>query len=111
MMKRKVKAVGFRVVVKLKKIEEKLTPGGVIVRAESQMHKEKRATQEAYVVEVGPQAFKDFGDGEPWCKKGDCVLIAKYSGDDLLDVEDDEVYRVINDRDIEAVFENEELKS
>ena len=111
MMKRKVRAIGFRVLVKLKKIEETLTPGGVIVRSEVQIGKEKRATQEAYVVEVGPQAFKDFGDGEPWCKEGDCVLIAKYSGDDMMDVEDDEVYRVINDRDIAAVFEGEEMKS
>lgn len=114
MMKRAVKPVGFRVLVKLRKVaqEEYVTSeAGVIteVRSKSRIEREQRATQEAYVVECGPSAFKAFDDGKAWCSVGDCVLISKYSGDDLDDIEEGELYRVINDRDIEAVFPNDKI--
>ena len=80
------------------------------LKTKNRIKLEQRATQEAYVVAIGPTAFKAFDDGLPWCKVGDCVLICKYSGDDLDDVEEDEIYRVINDRDIEAVFIDEGLQ-
>lgn len=115
MMMRKVKPVGFRVLVKLKKISQEIeqkTASGIItaVKTIDNIKREQRATQEAYVVELGPTAFKAFDDGNDWCAKGDCVLISKYSGDDLDDVEDGEIYRIINDRDIEAVFPEDGLK-
>lgn len=108
-MDRKVKPVGFRVLVRLKDVCEDLetkSESGLIIEVKSRqkIKLEKRATQEAYVVELGPTAFKAFDQGEPWCKVGDCVLITKYSGDDLDDIEEGKIYRIINDRDIEAVF-------
>lgn len=100
--------------MKLRKIDQEeytTTDSGLItaVRTKSRIEREQRATQEAYVIECGPSAFKAFDDGEPWCKVGDCVLISKYSGDDLDDIEDDEIYRVINDRDIEAIFPDDKI--
>lgn len=114
-MKRKIKPCGYRVLVKLKKVEQELvekSEGGIItqVKTKSRVDLEQRATQEAYVVEIGSTAFQAFDDGKPWVKKGDCVLICKYSGDDLLDIEEDSVYRIINDKDIEAVFPDERVK-
>lgn len=113
-MKRKVSPVGFRVLVKLKKVaqetEQKTESGLIIaVKTKDKIKLEQRATQEAYIVETGPSAFKAFDDGAAWCVKGDCVLISKYSGDDLDDIEDGEIYRIINDRDIEAVFPDENI--
>lgn len=109
-IKRKYKPVGFRVLVKLKKVsqeKEKMSEGGIViaVKTQSKINLEQRATQEAYVIDIGESAFKGFDDGKPWCKVGDLVLISKYSGDDLDDAEDDEIYRIINDRDIEATIE------
>lgn len=114
MINRHVKPAGFRVLVKLKKIDEsteiKSDSGLVLeIKSKESIEREKRSTQEAYVMSLGPTAFKAFDDGRAWCKEGDCVLICKYSGDDLTDVEDGEIYRIISDRDIEAVFEGEGL--
>ena len=113
-MMRKVKPAGFRVLVKLKKVaqeEEQKTESGIIVKVKtkSYIEREQRATQEAYIMDLGPSAFKAFDDGQPWCAVGDCVLISKYSGDDLDDIEEDEIYRIINDRDIEAVYPEDAL--
>lgn len=111
---RKVKPCGFRVLVKLKKIVpelEKKTEYGIIYELSTDQ-KEKlkqRATQEAYVMALGPTAFKGFDDGHQWCKVGDLVQICKYSGDDLKDIETDEIYRIINDADIQCIFEGEGL--
>ncbi len=114
-MKRKIKPCGYRVLVKLKKIdeaEEVKSAGGIIteVRSKSKIDLEQQATQEAYVIGLGPTAFKAYDDGEPWVKEGDCVVICKYSGDDRKDIEEGEVYRIINDNDIQAVFPEEGLK-
>lgn len=109
-MLRKVKPCGWRVLIKIKKIVpelEKKTEFGVIY-ALSNAQKEKlkqTASQEAYIVDVGPSAFK----GESWCKAGDLVQVCKYSGDDLKDIEEGEIYRIINDSDIQCVFEGEGL--
>lgn len=67
------------------------------------------ATQEAYVVELGPDAFLNLGSGRPWCKVGDLVKIAKYSGDDDPTVEEGSVYRIISDENIFGVYDGEGL--
>lgn len=100
---------GFRILVELKQVDEELevkSDGGIVlqVKTKSKIKAEQKATQEAYVRAIGPTAFKAFDDGQAWCKVGDCVLICKYSGDDLDDIEEDKVYRVIADRDIQAVI-------
>lgn len=113
---RNLKAVGHRVLVRLKQIDESLeemSDGGIItkVKTKSRVDLEKQATQEAYVIQIGQNAWKAYDDGDPWAKVGDCVLISKYSGDDRHDIEDGEIYRLINDGDIHGVFEGEELSN
>jgi co-chaperonin GroES (HSP10) len=105
------KPCGHRVIVKLVDPEkEKIEKvGSIIVKINDNktLEAEKHAMQEAYVVAMGHNAFKIFGDGEPWCKVGDLVLIAKYSGEDRVDEEEQTVYRIINDEDIFVVFEGD----
>ena len=104
----KIRPTAHRVLVKLKPIErEERSDAGIILTTEANHDARQRAMQEAYVIEVGPSAFNDFGDGEAWCKEGDLVMIAKYSGEDRVDPETNEVYRIINDEDIFAVVEEE----
>lgn len=106
---RQVKAPGYRVLVRLKpieKIKEAKSAGGLILEYKSnqQLDREQEAMTEAYIVDIGPSAFKAFDDGRPWCKVGDCVLISKYSGTLVDAVEEGQIYRMINDQDIQAIF-------
>lgn len=107
-MTNKVKAPGYRVLVKVKPLEKKETfENSMIIRADltdSKHQREQEAITKAYVVDIGPSAWKSIDDGEPWCKIGDCVQISRYSGTLIDDIEDGFVYRMINDQDIQAVF-------
>lgn len=106
---RLVKAPGYRVLVRLKPVEKKketVSKGGLIleIKSDKQLEREQAAMTEAYVIDIGPSAFKAFDDGAPWCKIGDCVLISRYSGTFIDGIEDGHVYRMINDQDIQAVY-------
>ena len=58
-----------------------VTDGGIQL-LESTMDKENLSTSVCYVLKVGPLAYQDASkfNGIPWCKKGDWVLIGRYSG-------------------------------
>lgn len=101
----KIHPTGHRVLVKLKQVEE-VTPGGIVLPGR-QAERETKAMQEATVVELGRTAFRAFDDGHPWCKVGDVVMIAKYSGEDRKDEKTGHIYRIINDEDIFATLEQE----
>jgi co-chaperonin GroES (HSP10) len=116
MLKSKVKAPGYRVFVKLKKLEtvkEVTSAGGIIteIKTDSQLEREQEAMSRAYVLSIGPAAWKDIDDGTPWCKPGDCVLINKYSGTLMKIGENNEIYRVLNDKDIQLVFPDDRLSN
>ncbi len=106
-MKRHLKPCGDRVLVRLKPFND-VSEGGIILAVQTK-DAERYAMQEAYVVELGYDAFKGLGSGEPWCKVGDLVLIAKYSGEDRGDIEDGEIYRLISDENVYGVFTGEGL--
>ena len=129
----KIKPCGHRVLVKLKVIEE-VSTGGILLVTDDKKASYQKAMQEAYVVAIGPQAFTAFNiaseswiphlykllksfltrepltyksqDLAPWCKVGDLVLIARYSGEDKVDPDTEEVFRIINDEDIFATLED-----
>jgi len=89
------------------------TKGGLHIPDEIR-DRETVATVVAYVLSVGPLAYKDpnkFGpDSEPWCKKGDWVCIGRYSGS-RFKIDGGEI-RVINDDEVIAtVLEPTDIKS
>lgn len=101
----KVKVAGCRVLVRLvqiEKAEEIKSEGGVIleVRTKSKNQVYQEAEYVGHVMDIGPLA-------ETECQIGDCVQISKYSGS-LANIpdndEDDNVYRIVNDIDIQAIF-------
>lgn len=113
-MMRNLQPAGHRVLVKLitpKDEVEEVSESGIVlaIKDKRTRNAEKYATQEAYVVSLGINAFKAFDNGDPWCKVGDKVLICKYSGENRDDIEDGQVYRLINDDDIHGIFVGEEL--
>ena len=89
-----------------------VTDGGIHL-LDSTMDKENLATSVCYVLKVGPLAYQDdakFG-GQPWCKKGDWVLIGRYAGARFA-LEDDHEVRIINDDEVIGVILNpDDIKS
>jgi co-chaperonin GroES (HSP10) len=75
--------------------------------------RESVATTVAYVMKVGPLAYKDpdkFGtDCEPWCEEGQWVCIGRYSGS-RFKIDGGEV-RIINDDEVIAtILEPDDIK-
>ena len=103
---------GWRVLVMPYQADVK-TKGGLYIPDEVR-DRESVATVVAYVLSVGPLAYKDtdkFGpDSEPWCKKGDWVCIGRYSGS-RFKIEGGEI-RIINDDEVIAtVLEPTDIKT
>lgn len=108
----KIHPAGHRVLVKLKKTESETvekTKSGIItaIKSVNEIEREQYATTDATVVELGHTAFKAFDDGKAWCKVGDTVIIAKYSGIDRK-LDNGDILRIVVDEDIIGVVEHEE---
>ena len=88
------------------------TEGGLFL-PDQVVEREALATVVAYVLRVGPEAYKDpdrFGpDAQPWCKQGDWVCIGRYSGS-RFKIDGGEV-RIINDDEVIAtILEPDDIK-
>lgn len=59
---------------------------------------EQNAMDKGTVVAIGPIAFKDYIDGQDWCKVGDKIAFAKYGGKIIGD------FIVLNDSDVVAIL-------
>ena len=75
--------------------------------------RESVATVVAYVMKLGPLAYKDpakFGpDSEPWCKKGQWVCIGRYSGS-RFKIDGGEVRIINDDEGIATILEPDDVK-
>lgn len=92
-----VKPLSDRVLVKMEEAEEK-TKGGIILAGSA-----KEKPQIADVVEVGPGGVVDGKEVKMYVKKGDRVILSKYSGTEVkLDGKD---YTIVRQSDILAVVE------
>jgi co-chaperonin GroES (HSP10) len=59
----------------------------------------------AVVIAVGPEAWKD--ESVPRAKPGDKVMLVKYAGTVVVGTKDKKIYRLVNDREIFCVIEEE----
>ncbi|HCR44218.1 MAG TPA: co-chaperone GroES [Ruminococcaceae bacterium] len=92
-----VKPLSDRVLVKMEEAEEK-TKGGIILAGAA-----KEKPQIADVVEAGPGGVVDGKEVKMYVKKGDRVILSKYSGTEVkLDGKD---YTIVRQSDILAVVE------
>ena len=92
-----IKPLGERIVVKVK--EKDMTTASGIVLPDTA----KEKPQEGEVIAVGPGKMLESGKVAPMeVKKGDRVLFAKYSGNEVK--VDDEDYLIIRQSDILAVL-------
>jgi co-chaperonin GroES (HSP10) len=88
------------------------TQGGLHIPDEVRA-REAVATVVAYVLRIGPMAYKDpdkFGeDASPWCEQGQWVCIGRYSGS-RFKIDGGEV-RIINDDEVIAtILEPDDIK-
>jgi chaperonin GroES len=94
----KVKPLGDRVLLKRVETEEEIR-GGIIIPGTA-----KEKPQEAEVVSVGDGKMDDDGKRLPMSvKKGDRVLIGKYSGQDIKI--NDEEHTILREDEILAIIE------
>ena len=94
----KIRPLQDRVIVK-RIAEEEKTKGGIIIPDTA-----KEKPQEAEVIAVGPGKLDDNGKRMPIdVKKGDRVLIGKYSGNDIK--MDDEEFVIVREDEILGVIE------
>lgn len=90
-----------RIILKLDSIEE-VTASGIVIPKDL-IEKERKAVEIGTVVSIGETAFKDYGGSIDTIKIGDRVIIAKYSGKEIKDI-DETQYVVINDEDVLVII-------
>ncbi len=94
----------FHILTMVPESEEKYESG--IIKADKTQHYEEVLTPILFVVELGPDAYKDatrFPSG-PSCQKGDFIIVRPNSGT-RLKIHGRE-FRIINDDSVEAVVDD-----
>ena len=97
------KVVGPRIKIKIKKPEEALSSGGIIMTTDI-LNEEDGEYGE--VVQLGHLAYGNFSND--WCVVGDTVFFNRYSGKPFEEMQEDGTigyFRIIKDTDIVAVIE------
>ena len=98
------KPSGYRILCAIPEIEKEFDSG--IAKADTTLHYEELLTTVLFVVDMGPDCYKDtnrFPTG-PWCKKGDFILVRPNSGSRLvIHVRE---FRMINDDSVEGIVED-----
>jgi co-chaperonin GroES (HSP10) len=103
-----LEVVGHRVLIKPDALETK-TESGIIINYGDMEKRHAEATTKGVVVQVGPLAWKDAAfrpdlpEWKPWCKPGDEVIYAKFSGKFVKDPETEEELYLTNDIDVQVV--------
>ena len=95
----------YKVLVLPDKVEEK-TAGG-IYKPQTTRDRDQHAATTGTLIAISPMAFKfdDWPASHEPPKPGDRVVYQKYIGSEI-EGKDKETYRLINDKDIQAVLES-----
>lgn len=90
-----------------------VSAGGLTIRDKDEAERLEAGSQIGTVVSLGPTAYATIGDGTPWVKPGDTVYFKRYAGIEYRPLAKEipgfkrksgELYRVVNDDDIFAIF-------
>lgn len=106
MKERLPRPTGWRIVV-LPYRGARKSKGGIEL-ADQTIERQQLTTTCAYVLSVGPLAYKDtskFPDGA-WCKEGDWIIFGRYAGARMA-IDGGEI-RILNDDEILATIKNPE---
>lgn len=95
---------GYRMLCAIPEQEKEYDSG--LIKADETIRYEEVLTTVLFVVDMGPDCFKDekrFPTG-PWCKKGDFILVRPNAGTRL--VIHGREFRIINDDSVEGVVQD-----
>lgn len=95
---------GYRILCAIPEVEKEYDSG--LVKADTTVHFEELLTTVLFVVDLGPDCYKDparFPSG-PWCQKGDFILVRPNAGTRL--VIHGREFRLINDDSVEGVVDD-----
>ena len=96
---------GYRILV-LPFTPKNKSKGGILFSQET-LDKARISTTCGYVLKMGDLAYKDTDKfNQPWCKKGDWVIFARYAGS-RLPIEGGEV-RILNDDEVLGTIKDPE---
>lgn len=107
-----IKVVGYKVLLKMESLAERdetfkrLEKAGLAIPEHEDVKRRDAGVDRGVVVGVGEDAYTEVK--APWCKVGDTVAFAKYSGKLIEDPETKEKFIVINDDDVVAVLRSAE---
>ena len=101
------KPSGYRILCAIPEAEKQFEESEIgLIKADETMRNEETLTTVLFVVELGPDCYKDttkFPTG-PWCKKGDFILVRPYAGSRL--VIHGREFRIINDDTVEGIVDD-----
>jgi co-chaperonin GroES (HSP10) len=101
------KPTGYRILCAIPEAEKQFEESEIgLIKADETMRNEETLTTVLFVVELGPDCYKDttkFPTG-PWCKKGDFILVRPYAGSRL--VIHGREFRIINDDTVEGIVDD-----
>lgn len=95
--------LGRAVLVRMYEPEKK---GGLIAIPDHVKERSSVMEDRAEVIAVGPEAWAD--EGRPRCAPGDKVIVTKMAGYIVRGTKDEQLYRLVNDRDIFCLMTYEE---
>lgn len=107
---KKYRPVEYKVLLLADKVEE-MTKSGLLFMPETSQDRQQIKQDRGRILAIGGKAFEDFG--APYPKVGDKVLMNRHSGYRMMHREDDPVkredldLRVVNDKDITVIMEEE----
>ena len=98
---------GYRILCAIPEAEKQFEESEIgLIKADETMRNEETLTTVLFVVELGPDCYKDttkFPTG-PWCKQGDFILVRPYAGSRL--VIHGREFRIINDDTVEGIVDD-----
>ena len=101
------KPSGYRILCAIPEADKQFEESEVgLMKADETMRNEETLTTVLFVVELGPDCYKDttkFPTG-PWCKQGDFILVRPYAGSRL--VIHGREFRIINDDTVEGIVDD-----
>lgn len=82
--------------------EEYLEPGSKLEIPPDVAKAYENASGIGFVIQIGPNCWKDQPTGRPWCKVGDKVAFTRHAGVPVILGK--EIIRVVNDIDVYYVY-------
>jgi co-chaperonin GroES (HSP10) len=101
------KPAGYRILCAIPEAEKQFEDSEIgLIKADETMRNEETLTTVLFVVDMGPDCYKDpdkFPTG-PWCKQGDFILVRPHAGTRL--VIHGREFRIINDDSVEGTVDD-----